>query len=305
MEMRGLDKIREKVEIRLDNRQIAWLITGSVAIAAGVFAAGYLVGSQARPAPETVAAAPERGQRDPSAQLASIAHGAAPAPAAAPNAASPVAEDKARYTYHDTLNRPSAQAQLDDPTWRLVSQALEDKKAEEAKKSAEKEAKAQAAAEASREEPSDAPSVPAEPKVPAPVATSAFEGKRLGGDATDDFAPAADPPTNAGKPGSAAAERPPAPKADEPKAPKVVPQGASPNGYTVQVRAFRDEQEATKFVAVLKEQGHKAFVTAAEVPGKGRFFRVRIGKFKTIDEATRFQQSFDTSEGMQTIVTPL
>ena len=40
----------------------------------------------------------------------------------------------------------------------------------------------------------------------------------------------------------------------------------------------------------------------AEVPGRGRYFRVRVGPFATRQEANEYQRSFESAERMHTIL---
>jgi len=58
--------------------------------------------------------------------------------------------------------------------------------------------------------------------------------------------------------------------------------------YTVQVASFKRESDAEDFAEELKLRGYPAFVKQAEVPGRGTWHRVRIGTFKTIEEAKLF-----------------
>jgi cell division septation protein DedD len=57
---------------------------------------------------------------------------------------------------------------------------------------------------------------------------------------------------------------------------------AGPQGeYTVQIGAFQKEEEARRIVNDLKARGYPAFIKAIEVPGKGIWYRVRIGRFSS------------------------
>ena len=51
--------------------------------------------------------------------------------------------------------------------------------------------------------------------------------------------------------------------------------------YTIQIGAFQKEGEAKQIVNKLKSKGYPAFIKTAEVPGKGTWYRVRIGTFST------------------------
>lgn len=61
------------------------------------------------------------------------------------------------------------------------------------------------------------------------------------------------------------------------------------NEYNVQVSSWRSAIKADEEVKRLKARGHKAFVIQAYLPAKGgTWHRVRIGGFKSVDEARNF-----------------
>ncbi len=72
--------------------------------------------------------------------------------------------------------------------------------------------------------------------------------------------------------------------------------------YTLQVISYRTPDEAELFARVLRDKGHDAFVMEAEVEGRGRFYRVRIGPFEQRGVAERYRRQFESDEGMATIV---
>jgi len=55
--------------------------------------------------------------------------------------------------------------------------------------------------------------------------------------------------------------------------------------YTIQVAAFKSSQDADKLVAELKQKGFSAYRAIGKVPGKGIWYRVRIGEFNNKAEA--------------------
>ncbi len=66
--------------------------------------------------------------------------------------------------------------------------------------------------------------------------------------------------------------------------------------FTVQVASYREEEDARELAAGLTRKGYRAFVTAAEVPGKGTWYRVRVGRFGTRKEAASFGESLKRKE---------
>lgn len=114
-------------------------------------------------------------------------------------------------------------------------------------------------------------------------------------------APAATPPAPAPPPASApAAQAPPPPAAVEPtRAPPRADPGARP-AYSVQVVATTSRAEADRLAARLKDYGPR--VEEAEVPGKGRLYRVRVGAFASKPEAERFLKGFTGKTGSKGLV---
>ena len=81
----------------------------------------------------------------------------------------------------------------------------------------------------------------------------------------------------------------------------LVPAGAE-GTYTLQVVSYESRAQARDFSANLRARGHRAFVAEADVPGRGRYFRVRIGPFDSRAEAKAYQARFEQDEHMHTIL---
>jgi DedD protein len=256
--LREEDKITEKVEVRLDNRQIAWLIIGCAVISAIVFVSGYTIGKSSVPtAVETMpslAALPA---------TMNMENGAEVDPAK-------LAETTPSYTYDRVLSKPSPRVEINDPTHLLLANKLaeiENERAETAK---------------------------------ADAMDMDLAGPR---------------PVSAIEPANPRAEAPPTD-------PRIVPEGQATgtrndarassassrkdkSGYTIQVKAFRSKQEAAKFISALRGAGHAPYMLTSDIPGKGQFYRVRLGRFETLAAASKRQSEFENLEGFKTIVTPL
>jgi cell division septation protein DedD len=54
---------------------------------------------------------------------------------------------------------------------------------------------------------------------------------------------------------------------------------------TIQVASFKDPNVADKMVAELKKKGYPAYRSLGKIPGKGIWYRVRIGYFSSKSEA--------------------
>jgi cell division septation protein DedD len=75
--------------------------------------------------------------------------------------------------------------------------------------------------------------------------------------------------------------------------------------YTLQVAAHPDLDGAKKHMERLQKMGLQPFVVSAAIPGKGKFFRVRVGKFSSMEEARAFQASLKAKNSLNTFVSPL
>jgi cell division septation protein DedD len=75
--------------------------------------------------------------------------------------------------------------------------------------------------------------------------------------------------------------------------------------YTVQVRAFRSDADANALAKQLRSNGYDAYVAAEGADERGAWYRVRIGRFSSLDAATRYQKEFETREGFSTLVSSL
>ena len=61
----------------------------------------------------------------------------------------------------------------------------------------------------------------------------------------------------------------------------------SPGGniFTVQVSSFPTTEEASAFARQLERKGFEPYITAADIPGRGTWHRVRVGNYRTKDGA--------------------
>ncbi len=63
-------------------------------------------------------------------------------------------------------------------------------------------------------------------------------------------------------------------------------------GYQLQVSSFHTQGEAQGFADQLRARGHKAYVVEAHVPGRGTWYRVRVGPFATQHVAMQYRTAF-------------
>jgi DedD protein len=67
-------------------------------------------------------------------------------------------------------------------------------------------------------------------------------------------------------------------------------------GYQLQVSSFHTQPEAEAFAEQLRARGHKAYVLEAHVPGRGTWYRVRVGPFQTQHTAMQYRSTFEERE---------
>ncbi len=72
--------------------------------------------------------------------------------------------------------------------------------------------------------------------------------------------------------------------------------------FTLQVISYRSSREADVFAEALKKRGHTAFVTEADIDGRGTFHRVRVGPFPSQRAANEYRRTFEREERMNTFV---
>ena len=68
--------------------------------------------------------------------------------------------------------------------------------------------------------------------------------------------------------------------------------------------SFRTQGEAQGFADQLRARTHKAYVVEAHVPGRGTWFRVRIGPFQTKNAATAYRTGFEAREHVVPFIVP-
>jgi len=287
--LRDVDRWKDKIEIRLDNRQVAFLFFGSALIACLLFILGVIVGKRLESrghalAPEIedpLALLDRVASAVPASPVArtlgrvaiSRAHAAAPAPhpAAAPVAVAPETEELPAVKPHVEARKPESRAEV-----KAVVQA-------EVKAPAKIEARAQAKAalvepEALPQAPVAAPSKPRlAPIAAAPVSPAARPLPAL----------VIPPPT---RPGPANPELLPPTGAAGGAATKPTAE-AGRTRFMLQVGSFQDRAEAEAFAGSFA--GERPQIITSELPGKGTWYRVRVGGWAAFQEAVAAKLSFE------------
>ena len=63
--------------------------------------------------------------------------------------------------------------------------------------------------------------------------------------------------------------------------------------FTLQLSSFQDKHEADSFLSSLKAAGFQPYVTEAAVSGKGTFYRVRLGTYRSLEAANDAKLEFE------------
>jgi len=96
---------------------------------------------------------------------------------------------------------------------------------------------------------------------------------------------------------------PESPSADEDETVATVPaKSTGPAGtFSVQVAASQDMTEANQWVQGWRDKGYSAYMMAADIPSKGRWYRVRLGTFPSRETAEVFASQLKEKEQVQAI----
>ena len=85
--------------------------------------------------------------------------------------------------------------------------------------------------------------------------------------------------------------------------PPVIQTAPANARYSIQVGSYPNPDEAHEMVNGWKEKGYEAYLLSADIPDKGRWYRVRLGAFDTKEEAQKFLTQFKAKESANAFVT--
>jgi cell division septation protein DedD len=75
-------------------------------------------------------------------------------------------------------------------------------------------------------------------------------------------------------------------KSKLPAAPEAPPAGT----FTVNLASFKPKERADQYAEKLKKIGIDAFVWEVDLPEKGKWYRVAVGRFPTLEEAKNYKE---------------
>jgi DedD protein len=257
--LRDIERWRDKIEVRLDNRQVFFLFFGSALVACMLFVLGVIVGKRLESRGRAVSPAIE----DPLALLDKVATSPRPVqtgvtfPQALFGSVNKVATDK-----HARKNPlPAAgNGEEDSASHKALALAKPGEGAVAAlapTKVADKPARVKPAAK-TEDKPTE---VVAEEKSaqPAPSKTKPSETKESKSAIIPTVAAAGD--------------------------------SKSKGRYALQLSSFQDKSEAEAFAQ--KFESEHPYMVVSEIPGKGTWYRVRVGDYATAKDALAAKQSFE------------
>jgi cell division septation protein DedD len=252
--MRDTHRMREKYDLSLDSRQVVSLLIGSIVVLGAVFVLGVLVGKKLAGTPHTDRAPDLLTALDHKSDALERARAAPP------------------LTFQEELTKPAsaAPAAIRPPAASLSTSPSTTVAAT-----------------------NPAASAPA-PTASAPATTANKPALTASKPAT--VARAAAVPVTTTTPSEAKPEPEKIATRTTPaaahSAPKVPDTTSASGAFTLQLGASPNRDDAERQASRLREKGYAPYIVAAEVPGKGTWYRVRMGSFPTKDAATRYLQDF-------------
>lgn len=94
----------------------------------------------------------------------------------------------------------------------------------------------------------------------------------------------------------------PQPQAQPAQPPPVIQTAPANAHFSIQVGSYENVDEAHSMVQVWKEKGYPAFLVSADIPDKGRWYRVRIGAFEDKDSAKAYLNDLVAKEDIEAFI---
>ncbi|ATB47825.1 SPOR domain-containing protein [Corallococcus macrosporus] len=282
--MRDAHRMKEKFDVSLDNRQIVSLLIAGIVVMGAVFVLGVVVGKKLAGNADAVAAPDLLSALDANAQALQNVQQEPP------------------LTFPDELTRKAAPEPVAPPKPKpaAVAKAPAEKPAA-AKPSEPKPVTAQRPVLAPTPDPDTGELPPEEPKAEPErvvVAEAPTQAVPVSGKVEASAVPTRSTTTEGGGLKEAIARA-----TQQPSRPASPPAQAVKGGaFTLQLSAFQDRQEADRFAARLRDRGYAPYILTAEVPGKGTWYRVRMGSFASRDAATRYLSDFKRETSLDAFV---
>jgi DedD protein len=283
--LRDIERWRDKIEVRLDNRQVFFLFFGSALVACMLFVLGVIVGKRLESRGRAVSPEIE----DPLALLDKVATSPRPSQGGVtfPQALFGTAGKTSAADKHSKKNLPTATAGAENE-----NESSDTKPPVEAKPTAVKSAETTTKAPApSTAAPQGKPPA-AKPESKPVVATASAAASEPSPAKTK---PAESKPTEAKPPETKPAQSKPAEAKESKPAPiPTIAAGGdskSKGRFALQLSSFQDKAEAEAFAQ--KFANEHPYMVVSEIPGKGTWYRVRVGDYASAKDALAAKDSFE------------
>ncbi len=102
-----------------------------------------------------------------------------------------------------------------------------------------------------------------------------------------------------GTPAAPVREKRESPSKEDRLSRKALPEGAS---FSIQVGSFAHEKQAEVLIQRLKEKGYPAYIRSQIISGMGRMYQVRIGRYRTLNDARREAKIIRRKEKLPTYI---
>lgn len=309
MKLREDARIKEKMEFRIDTKHVVYLIVWSIVFSGVIFYTGMVVGKKSKPA---------------------LAHSSPPPVLLGAKADKPMdADDLEARTIPflaELSSHPEEEEMGDVVLNALAKLRLETrKKAEEEEERLKKElAKKLFPAPADADEDFADRAMDPDEVLAQSAGISAHDNRRIRSAKAPKMVPESEPEP---EPEIVSHDAPPKPE-PEPEPVKAKAKEARPEKkekrrnredddikvvaeryYAVQAKSFKDKNEALVFLKYLQGELSrnkvKPYIMPVELPKKGKWYRVRIGRFPSRLEAQKFKDFIEKKEGLQTILVVL
>jgi DedD protein len=301
MDQRGLrdvERWRDKIEVRLDNRQVFFLFFGSALVACLLFVLGVVVGKRLESRGRALAPEVE----DPLALLDKVA--STPRPTQSPAVTFPQTLFGGKNAQNGTKRSDLrvAEPKLVEPSKSEPGKVTEPGKAN---KNGEPNPTASSPPEKASTKPTKDKAIamveskPATPTKSAEAKATPSSSKPGVAASSTRASSAAGPGESAAAVASAAPEKVSAPAKSAPV--PVIGAAATDSAkgkahFTLQLSSFQDRAEAESFAA--KFGSEKTYLVVSNLPGKGTWYRVRVGDFATSKDAFAGKATFEKKYGV-------
>ncbi len=104
-------------------------------------------------------------------------------------------------------------------------------------------------------------------------------------------------------PNKTSATVPPAAKQRTSEKQETAPAQNSKLRYTLQIASYPEKGDAESDIKKMKQQGYAAFIVASDLPGKGTWYRVRLGSFTNKASAEKLQKELREKAGVSPFIT--